>query len=320
MIYSRSYEFDLISDEVISNINIFILGKSREPRATRISELLAKDFKGEGFVIDYNIENEKYSLGKLPINLQFENEELAEPNLDLLEKLINDLSQIGLDNKQVLIDSTSLKHPLLLYLIKILKESFNLKNLFIGYTEPKKYEQLEKNEDQQGFDLTDRFCPITSMPGLVRDGDYSKEKLLVVLMGFEGNRFSKAYEEVNPSRRKVHAIVGFPSFNPNWQYYVYSENQNTLVNSKAHTKLHRATASDPFVVYNILNDILDANPNHQIVIAPLGTKPHSIGAGMFLVDNLDAQVFYDFPAYGKKYRTSGIGKTYLYNLTPYINE
>ncbi|MDQ3190365.1 MAG: hypothetical protein M3Q58_02100 [Bacteroidota bacterium] len=315
MIYSRNYNFNSIPKELINSIDIFIIGSSSEPRACRISDFITDSFQGDTFLINYDIEFEKYSINHL-IN---KNEKIKPAEFNLLESFILDLKKIQLDGKKILIDSTSLKHPLLLYMIRILKENFNLANLFIGYTEPEKYEQV-KNFKEQKFDLTEKFCSTNSIPGLVRSSDYLKEKVLVVLMGFEGNRFRKAFEEVSPSKRKVHAIVGFPSFHPNWQYYVYSQNQSALVDSKAYTKLHRATANEPFSVYNILNEISNTYPDHQIVVAPVGTKPHSIGAGMFLVDNPEVQVFYDFPSYGEKVRTIGIGDSYLYNLTAFLNE
>jgi hypothetical protein len=50
----------------------------------------------------------------------------------------------------------------------------------------------------------------------------------------------------------------------------------------------------------------------------LETKPHSLGACMFAIDNPDVQVYYDFPSFGSKTRTIGIGKSFIYNLTDYI--
>ena len=247
-------------------------------------------------------------------------ENLEDIGLDLVQDLISQFQSIGIDNRTILIDMTALKHPILFYLVLILKRNFTVKKLFICYSEPESYSKNKGDIKNGIFDLTERFCEVNSIPGFLRLSDYSKEKLLVSLMGFEGNRFNKAFNEINPASRKTHAIVGFPSFFPSWQYYVYSQNQNVLEQSKAHSLIHRVTANEPFGVYNILEKIKKNNSGFEMYIAPIGTKPHSLGASMFAVDNEDIQLYYDFPSYGNKIRTKGVGQSFVYNLTDFIND
>ena len=192
--------------------------------------------------------------------------------------------------------------------------------LYITYTEPEEYLQQSLENVTKKFDLTEKFCAVNSLPGFLRIPDHNKERLLVVLMGFEGNRFSKAFEDVNPASRKTYAIVGFPSFQPGWQYYVYAENQNVLEQSKANLMIKRVTANEPFGIYNVLDEIKRSNPTCELTIAPIGTKPHSLGVCMFALDHKDVQLYYDFPAFGEKKRTLGIGNSFLYNLTDFIND
>lgn len=322
MLYNRYYNLKSSQDykKLFEEIDFFFVGNSNEVRAKNVITLASEFFKKDIFSINYDIEFEKYSIEKLKSTNLYRKENLQIIGKDLVKDFLTDLSTLDINNKTILIDITSLKHPFLFYFLLLLKEEFTIKNLFVTYTEPEKYLQEERNEDlTKKFDLTDKFCSINSLPGFARVSDHNKERILVALMGFEGNRFSKAFEDVNPSDRKTYAVVGFPSFQPSWQYYVYSQNQYALNQSKAFNSIRRSTANEPFGVYNILTEIRTKNADFEIVVAPIGTKPHSLGACMFAIDNHDVQIYYDFPSFGSKTRTVGIGNSFIYNLTNFIN-
>ena len=322
MLYNRYYELgsDNRFTETFRKVDLVFMGNSSETRAQKVLSLIEELYTGKIFSINYDIEFEKYSLIHSTKKMPYRKENLIATGKDLLVDFEKDLENIGIDNKVVLIDITSLKHPLLFYFLSILKNNFRPKKLFVTYTEPEEYDQQKMENVTKKFDLTEKFCTVNSFPGFLRVSDHNKEKLLVALMGFEGNRFTKAFEDVNPSMRKTYGIVGFPSFQPGWQYYVYSENQNALEQSKANLLIKRATANEPFNIYNILKEIKRNNSDFEIVVAPIGTKPHSLGACMFAIDNPDVQIYYDFPSFGDKKRTTGVGSSFLYNLTDYVNE
>jgi len=322
MLYSRYYNLD--SSEILGNvfgdIDLFFIGKSTEIRAEKVMSLANEFYKGDILSINYDIEFEKYSINKLPLPDESAIENLELDGKDLVKDFGNDLEALEINGKNILIDITSLKHPFLFYFLLLLKRDFKPKRLFVTYTEPEKYMQEEKEDTNiKKFDLTEKFCAVNSLPGFARVSDHNKERILIALMGFEGNRFSKALEDVNPSERKTYAIVGFPSFQPSWQYYVYSQNQYALNQSKAFSSIKRSTANEPFGVYNILNEIKNQNKGFEVVVAPIGTKPHSLGACMFAIENEDIQIYYDFPSFGSKTRTIGIGNSFVYNLTDFIN-
>ena len=325
MLYNRYYNLNSSGNNdfksLYESIDLFFVGNSNETRAKKVISLVNEFYKKEILSINYDIENEKYLIENLSNSNIFREENLVEKGKDLISNFICDLEKIGIEGKNILIDITSIKHPLLFYFLFVLKKNLKPKSLFITYTEPESYQQ-EKKEDYNSrrFDLTENFCEVKSLPGFARISDHNKERMLIALMGFEGNRFSSAFEDVNPSDRKTIAIVGFPSFQPSWQYYVYSQNQYALEQSKAYSSIKRATANEPFGVYNILEEIKNTNNNYELVIAPIGTKPHSLGACMFAIDNPETQIYYDFPSFGSKTRTIGIGNSFLYNLTDFINE
>lgn len=320
MLFNRYYNLE--SDHNLANelkkIDIFFLGNSREMRSQKVFSVLDHNFKGKVVSLNYDIESERYTLTEVKGKFTFRDENVAEEGKDLMRYFEEEITLYKLEEKTVLIDITSIKHPILFYFLSILRQRMNPKSLLITYTEPEEYEQQRIENVTKKFDLTEKFCSVKPIPGFLRVNDYNKERLLVALMGFEGNRFSKAFEDVNPATRKTYAVVGLPSFQPGWQYYVYSENQYALEQSRAYHLMKQATANEPFGVYNILHNIKQNNPQYELTVAPIGTKPHSLGACMFALDNSDVQLYYDFPSFGDKKRTIGIGNTFIYNLTDFI--
>ncbi|XOV92682.1 MAG: hypothetical protein ACFHWX_21050 [Bacteroidota bacterium] len=317
--YPQYYLLSSLISSLYEKVDILLIGDSNELRAQHIPKLFSRKFNGQTFKIHYDLEDKKYEILKINPKRDDLLAGKVAPQKDLLLEFVNDLHSIGLNGKSILVDTTSIKHPLIFYLLKIFKEKFQIGNLFFAYSEPERYLE-DTSVKSRKFELTDRFIGAGTMPGFVRTNNDSKDKLLVVALGFEGNRFKKAFEEVEPSERKTFAIVGFPSFRPNWQFYVYDQNQSALERSKAFHNIYRATANSPFDIYNILTKIKRLNSNSNLIIAPLGTKPHSIGIGMFATDNHEVQIYYDFPSFGKKIRTIGTGDSYIYNLTSFLNE
>jgi hypothetical protein len=58
----------------------------------------------------------------------------------------------------------------------------------------------------------------------------------------------------------------------------------------------------------MLNKIVKNSPSGRIKIAPIGTKPHAIGAILFAIKYpLKVELIYDNPI-RKKTRTDGVGK------------
>lgn len=319
MLSKRYYDTNELPANFFESIDLFFIGICKEERTHYIPSLLNGKFAGKIITVEYDIESEKYILHN-ENKIVTESTEDSEGWKDLMPCFFDDLRNLGINDKNILIESTSLSHTLLFYLMKIMRKDFKPKHFYITYAEPKKYEQTGLNMQDRRFDLTEKFCNRSSIPGFLRISNQDKSKTLITIMGFEGNRFSKTYEEVNPAPTKTYAIVGFPSYQPSWQYYVYAMNKEVLEQSKAYNNIYGVTAYDPFGIYDVLKKIVEIEQSNEIVIAPLGTKPHSIGTCLFAMENENVQLYYDYPFFGKKIRTTGVGKSYLYNLSVFINE
>lgn len=300
----RAYNKNIIENKL--NIDILISGFNLEERTSHIFKSVSCE---EKFIFDYNLLNQKYSLVRcvdFPINKDpFENYK------DLTANLINDIDAINFKDKVVLIDSTGFKQPLLFYFLKVIHDYCRPKQLFLGYTEPLEYNFANPIESQDSFALTESFHGLSAIPGFLRKSSPEKNKFLIVFMGFEGNRFARIHDDYNI--KDVFAFIGFPPFKTGWHYHSIESNQNILRNTNVLKRLKRITANEPFSAYKELESIKEKYPDSELLIAPIGTKPHSIATCIFAIKHEDVRIVYDYPE-GKLYRTRGVETSIIYNI------
>lgn len=148
MLYNRYYNLNSSSNNdfnlLFKSIDVFFVGNSNETRAKKVISLIEDFYKKDILSIEYDIENEKYSIEKLLSGNLFCKRDLSKNGKDLISHFVEDLTDIGINGKNILIDITSIKHPFLFYFLLLLKKNFNPKTLFITYTEPESYEQEKK--------------------------------------------------------------------------------------------------------------------------------------------------------------------------------
>jgi len=236
----------------------------------------------------------------------------ARPSMDITD-LYGVLNSQSFEGAKVLIDFTGIEQPALFFLLKCLHEQKRIGGVFGLYTEPLRYRTIPGLATQDEFDLTEEFISFRALPGFLRRHDPSRTSTLVVYMGFEGRRFVKVLEEVNPERGGTHAIFGLPAFQPGWQYLTLGSNQAAIEASRA--LLYRAEANNPFDAYEVAKLIAESYPTSQLVLAPIGTKPHAVGVALYAARHEDTLLIYDFPIKQRTFRTEGVGKTSVYALT-----
>ena len=72
--------------------------------------------------------------------------------------------------------------------------------------------------------------------------------------------------------------------------------------------------------YLTLDQIAKDNTNPYMIVAPIGTKPHAIGAILYAIKHRDeVELLYDNPK-RSVHRTDGIGKILSCNVTKLLNE
>lgn len=214
----------------------------------------------------------------------------------------------------VYIDITGLTHPVWAGL---------LRGAFLAgvptkvvYVEPDKYSRSSAPLDGQIYDLSARIAGIAPIPGYaVFRRDLSSESVFVPLLGFEGPRLRHIIEEVQPAADKIIPVVGSPGFKPWYVFETYKGNKAALLEEGVWQAIRYAPADCPFSCFYLLASIAREYPQSYLKIAPIGTKPHALGAVMFALTQKDrTELVYDHPI-RKPGRTEGASQLHVYNVS-----
>lgn len=245
------------------------------------------DFKERFEKLD-RVEKVKYSdYPKIANNIEIVNID----GLDEFQKIIISIKGVlkNADDKSIIyIDITGFIKPHFFMLIKALKLIIVDKKLKILYTEPEYYKFNKNLYDE--FEYLKGSLDIISIPGFIGSTSRGQDKILTILLGFEGNISSEIYEDVAPSN--LHVVNGLPSYLQKFKDISILNNSRLIANSESITY---ANANDPFKMYNKLSLIKSKNKSKTIVVAPLGTKPMALGACFFALNNPDVRVIYPYP-------------------------
>lgn len=192
-----------------------------------------------------------------------------------------------------------------------------LDTLYVVYTEPDIYKKHPNPTSKTEFDLSEGFRGIEPLPGLakLRGPADEKESVLVALLGFEGRRASHLALALDPVP-KVFAIIGVPGFRIEYPQITHASNEDFLSEFGVHSNTRYAAASCPFEAFDALAEIQRDSGGKYLYIAPVGTKPHALGAICYALKNPDTtEIMYDHP-YRKAGRTAGVGMMHVYTLKP----
>jgi hypothetical protein len=182
------------------------------------------------------------------------------------------------------------------------------------YVEPLKYRRNALPSGAELFDLSKGFGGLAPLPGFARLDDPDEDDFYFIpLLGFEGRRFSYLLGEVAPAGDHVIPIVGVPGFQPEFVGYAYDGNRIPLLDSDAWHRVKYATANCPFSLFYELEAIAAAHPSAVLKIAPIGTKPHGLGAVLFAIANPSAELLYDHPLRNPG-RTEGAARLLVYDV------
>lgn len=194
-----------------------------------------------------------------------------------------------------------------------LASSLNLKVL---YVEPKDYMKSLSPVGSLRYNLSERTGGISPLPGFARiaKNRRSGDDILVPLLGFEGDRLARIFEEVQPPDSSTFPVIGLPGFRPEYPFHTIESNMLYLNEQRSMSKLRYARANCPFSLYALLSELATYFPDRFIQIAVLGTKPHALGAALFAMSYPNqAALLYDHPIRSQG-RTSGAGRLCVYDI------
>jgi hypothetical protein len=210
----------------------------------------------------------------------------------------------------VVVDISVFTKPYLFALLRSLQIIGKLSRVQVLYTEPSFY--LKDRSNRWAF--TKRPYEVFELPGYAGRSDESAQRLLVMLLGFDGGEAHWVYEDQAPT--VTVPINGFPSYLLYYKDVSLMENSFLFEEQRTKSLLEYAPANDPFGTFNALDRIRRKHPRGQytMTITPLGTKPMALGSALFALYNDDVRVVYPMPSrYGLKV-SQEVGKTWLYDI------
>ena len=189
------------------------------------------------------------------------------------------------------------------------------RELWLVYTEPGEYQAHKRPTPPELFDLSERLGDVEGLPGMARlaGPPPGTPLLLVVLLGFEGGRARHITTTLEPQPTII-PVVGAPGMHVEYATQAVECNREFLKNTDAFGNIHWVDAVCPFSVRDLLDDIANENRGTYMYVAPIGTKPHALGALLYCLScPSDCEIIYDHPT-PRKDGTSGVGKTHLYRV------
>lgn len=219
----------------------------------------------------------------------------------------------GVHEDVVYLDYTGLSHHVWAPLLRSALAAG--KTVRAVYVEPKEYRRSDTPREGEIFDLSERIGGVAPLPGFASLNPDTDDAILIALLGFEGSRFAHIVELVQPPGDRIIPIIGVPGFRPEYPFHTYLGNQPALEQTKAWRHVRYARANCPFSAFYALTDVGSQWPNGALKIAPIGTKPHALGAVLFyLVSGRDIELIYDHPV-RKERRTAGSGRVNIYHVS-----
>lgn len=194
--------------------------------------------------------------------------------------------------------------------------------LYFIYTEPGSYKfairSTEERDFETGlFDLSDRSRGVSPLPrfaNLHGPELYEGRSVFVPLLGFEGRRALNVLSGLDPTPPQIVPIVGVPGYQLEFPTYSVTCNAAFFSDTRSASKIRYAPANDPFEVRNVLRTIGQEFPDTYMYVAPIGTRPHTVGALMFADEERKrAEILFDHPI-RKSQSRRGMGSAHMYRI------
>jgi|SRR5690606_17567399 len=247
---------------------------------------------------------------------KIDGEDTIEVGEDKKKINLRDLSEIdslieNINKANIYIDVTGLDNRVCAPLIKQCIASFNngkIELVRVIYSEPHEYDVKKFKSEGVFSDLSEKILGIDPLPGFIKVFPTEDEIFLIALLGFEGGRFIHLIEQVECTNKNIIPVIGLPGFRLEYPQIAFWGNQKPLKDTGSWRNVKYASANSAVEVYFLLKEIKKQHPDAFFKIAPIGTKPHAIGAMMFATKyEDDTELVYDNPIRKKK-KTKGVGK------------
>lgn len=187
------------------------------------------------------------------------------------------------------------------------------------YVEPESYTYNLSPKPDEFFDLSEKIQGLSSIPMFATlNAEPPEKSILVPLLGFEGVRFSHLIETIEPSEKDVFPVIGVPGFEIDYPFHTFECNATVLRLNKSWQRVEYVDAACPFSLFSRLVELQNRDQEKHLQIAPIGTKPHALGAVMYAIKHSNVSLLYDHPIENQE-RTRGIGQCHLYRVSEFLN-
>ncbi len=186
------------------------------------------------------------------------------------------------------------------------------------YREPLDYRRSANPTRGMIYDLSESIAGIAPLPGLANLRLRAPaDSVFVPLLGFEGARLAHVLESAEPASERVVPVVGAPGFRPEYTTQALLSGRLTLEQDGHYSRIQFAKANCPFDLFHELVKIQMHFDNAFLRVAPVGTKPHGLGAVLYAIARPGrAEIVYDHPI-RKSRRTSGQSRVCLYEVSQF---
>jgi hypothetical protein len=219
-------------------------------------------------------------------------------------------------DQMVIIDITTMIVPYISSLLWYIIKKTELARLCFFYTEPRYYYKGKLPKTFSGRASSEKFAvgtdKIGNLEGYLGERKHPEDKMiLVILLGFEGNRAFEIYQYSDPSY--VIPINGLPAYRPEYKDYSLVFNTEIIGEKIAYGNIKYAPANDVFETKATLDQVYEQfSGYHDIEIAPIGTKPMALGCCLFALENNDCRIVYHYPRLYNPKTSVGFGKTWAF--------
>ena len=234
----------------------------------------------------------------------------VEVSVDDIESAIKDFCKGSL-----ILETTTLRVDEILLSCKAVQQ-IGVSSISLLYTEPQSYNRFRQSEvlHRRDFDLSTEYERFSGVPGTMLMLNTAFRTKAVFLVGYEEQRLKIAFDQTDIKPENSHIVFGVPAFQPGWEMDAFENNIRIIRGEKIANNVLFCGAQNPASVIEAIEEVYRSlGTNEQLVVVPIGTKPHGIGAILFACKYDDVGVIYDH-ANRKLGRSSLVGTWHLFNV------
>jgi len=184
------------------------------------------------------------------------------------------------------------------------------------YVEPKNY-SLRKPVadgyfDPRDFELTTNRT-FSAVHGFTHEHSDRTKEHFIFFLGFESSRLMQAVSQQEHDIDNKYAVIGVPPFQAGWETNSLASHVHDLESLGFDGNSVRYCAANSareayLTLWNLYKNL--GKDDAILIVSPLGTKPHAVGAALFLIETkghlFETALYYDHPERTKE-RSKKIG-------------